>query len=657
MSELANHPTALQDGGDADLPDGELSRRSRIVRLRNWVTARRMKRFGVLLLALSVSSAAVLYWMLFVSLSNSGLTFENPLRIPKQLVGTEVDGRMQYRLVVDEGVSEFLPDTRTPTAGVNGSYLGPTLRLRRGDQVDLVVENRLDEMTTMHWHGMHVPARMDGTPHQQIEPEHRWAASFEVDQPAGTMWYHPHPHGNTGRQAYRGIAGMLWIDDDDSDSLDLPRTYGVDDFPIIIQDRLFDRDGSFQFALSRGAVYGDTVLINGTWNPKLSVESRRIRFRLLNGSNARIYYVGFDDNRRFHQIATDGGLLDEPIEVDRVVLAPGERAEIVVDFSDGETVTLKSFPEAGWLQTAESFFDGAGTGHLELLKIEPVPATRSSHRLPEKLVSIDRLEARDAARTRPMVLGGPVVQRPPGRQRGFGGRGIPINGKVMDMHRIDERVRLGDTEIWEVVNRSGQPHPFHVHLVQFQILDRGGRPPLGADRGWKDTVLVHPGEQVRVIMSFRRYADPQVPYMYHCHIMEHEDAGMMGQFLVVKEPEKIDLVRGKTSVIVFVIGLACEHCYEQLTLFDKVLAEQGVNLLIVTPDVELDEGRASKLKAPIVSDPEKKWAGWLGMVHEGPVHATVLLDRGGEVVWQDSQQQPYTDVDALVARAASVAKD
>ena len=508
------------------------------------------------LLAIASLSVLACYWLIFVRVTNGGLTFENELQIPEQSFGTVVDGRRQFHLTVAEGTREFFPGKQTPTAGVNGPYLGPTVRLRRGEDVDLIVQNNLDEMTTMHWHGMHFPARMDGTPHQRIEPGESWTASFAVHQQAAPLWYHPHPHGTTGRQVYRGVSGLMWIDDAESDALDLPKTYGVDDIPLVIQDRQFDDNGAFRFALTQGAVYGNTMLVNGTWSPLLRAESRRIRFRLLNGSNARIYYIGFDDGREFHLVATDGGFLDAPLRTDRVTLAPGERAEVLVDFSDGAEVVLKSYPEAGFLETIGSYFGGIGTGNLQLLKIVPEPASRASHALPERLSSIPRIKPEQAAKTRPMVLAGPVqggrgqgaqggpgAQGPQGGQGGRGGRGrrrgplgIPINGKTMDMARIDEVVRLGDIEIWEVSNRGGQPHPLHVHLVQFQILDRDGRPPPAAELGWKDTVLVHPGELVRIIMRFERYADPQVPYMYHCHIMEHEDNGMMGQFLVVEDP-------------------------------------------------------------------------------------------------------------------------
>ena len=191
---------------------------------------------------------------------------------------------------------------------------------------------------------------------------------------------------------------------------------------------------------------------------------------------------------------------------------------------------------------------------------------------------------------------------------------------------------LGDIEIWEVHNRGGQPHPFHLHPVQFQILDRNGQPSTSADLGWKDTVLVPPGDLVRIIMAFDRYADPQVPYMYHCHILEHEDNGMMGQFLVVEEPEQLSLVTGKTTVVTFITGVQCGHCYEHARLFDEVLRENDINLVIITPESDPDQERVAALSSSLISDTAGKWAGWFGMAHTGPAHGTVLLDETGEVV-------------------------
>jgi|GEM_PF-489832 len=605
-----------------------------------------------LLVAFSILLLLFSYWLIFWRNSNEGLTFVNKLIIPPELRGELIEGRKRYRLVVAPGEREFHPGQIARTAGINGPYLGPTLRVRRGDQVDFTVVNQLDEMTTMHWHGMHVPARMDGTPHQQIKSGESWTASFEVDQEAGTMWYHPHPHGYTGAHAYMGIAGMLWIDDDNSEKLNLPKTYGVDDFPLVIQDREFDRDGQFRFRRGQGPAYGGHILVNGTLDPHLEVPRGLVRFRLLNGSNARTYHLGFSDNREFHQIATDGGFLESPVPIRRVELAPGERAEVVADFGNEETVLLKSFPEAGWLETAEAFFDGEGNGHFDLVQLRPKPITSTVSDIPAKLNTIVRLDEASAVKTRRMQLGGPrrdADGRPVPGGKGGPGRGIPINGKLMSMHRIDERVRLGDTEIWEIVNRTGQMHPFHVHLVQFQILDRDGRAATGTELGWKDTVRVHAGETVRIIARFDRHADPEVPYMYHCHIMEHEDLGMMGQFLVVEEPKDLARLQGRPNVLLFITGLFCSHCYEQVEKFDRALAAQDIDLLVISPQDE--SGSELKLNGTLISDTDRKWAGWFGMAHGDDSHGTLLLDANGREVWREAGHEPYMDADAIIRRA------
>ncbi|MEM9365300.1 MAG: multicopper oxidase domain-containing protein [Planctomycetota bacterium] len=595
---------------------------------------------------------------------NSHRGSDQPLEIPPLDEGTVIEGTRQFRLVVDESQKQLLPGMATNTAGISGPYLGPTLRMKRGDDVSILVENNLAEMTTMHWHGMHVPAKMDGTPHQEIQPGETWTATFPVEQQAATLWYHPHPHGNTGDQVYQGLAGMIWIDDQNSQALQMPQTYGVDDFPLVIQDRNFNR--SNQFRLPGGIGLGTTILVNGTINPSLEVESRQTRFRLLNGSNGRTYHIGFDDEREFLQVGTDGGLLETPLRTQRIILAPGERAELIVDFSDGKEVMLKSFPEAGLLETAEMILWGQGSGNFDLVRLQPTktPSRILPHVTVETpLCTIDRYQEADAKVTRHIRFGGrergdrdPISNgggRPfeDARQRGGGGRGgFAINGQSMDMHRIDERVRLGDTEIWELTNGTGQAHPFHIHLVQFQILDRDGRPPSGADRGWKDTILVHPGDRIRTIMKFDRYSDARTPYMYHCHIMAHEDNGMMGQFLVVEEPDQLALLAGEPTVLIFVYGLDCEHCFEQVTLFDEHLGAAGINLVVITPESEPNAEREKSVACPIVSDPENRWAGWFKMLHDGPAHGTLLIDADENVVWGDTQDTPYMDVDAVIER-------
>ncbi|MEQ8192912.1 MAG: multicopper oxidase domain-containing protein [Rhodospirillales bacterium] len=456
----------------------------------------------------------------------------NELKIPALDKGTVRNGSRMFDLHLQKGNTQFLAKgAPTPTLGINGGFLGPTLSMRNGEKVVLNVTNRIGEPSTLHWHGFHLPAKHDGGPHQVIENGATWSPAFEIKQKAATFWYHSHMHHKTGEQVYRGLAGLIVVEDEESLSLDLPKTYGVDDIPLIIQDRAFNRDGSFRYVSSMHDVMmgmqGDTILVNGTVNPFLRAKTQKIRFRILNGSNARFYTLGFSDGRRFQQIATDGSFLPGPVETDRIVLAPAERAQIVVDIAnDGrplKLINLSGETQGGGMMGAMA------SRRFDILEIRPDGVLTNSPAVPGKLPELPRLRAQDAVKTRRFVL---AMGMGPGMMMGGGGR-FTINGRAMDMKRIDETVKLGDTEIWEIRNDSPMTHPFHIHDIQFQILDRNGKPPAPGERGLKDTVRVHGGETVRVIARFEDYADPDRPYMYHCHILEHEDAGMMGQFVVV----------------------------------------------------------------------------------------------------------------------------
>ena len=478
-------------------------------------------------------SVPVLNYLFFSKVTNAGLSFTEPLQISALLEPKLINGEKVFELTPIAGETFFRGEKTARTMGYNQGFMGPTIRVNRGDNFVANVTNTLDVDTTVHWHGMHVPPEMDGTPHQNIAPGETWVSRFPILNEASTMWYHPHPHGKTAEQVFRGLVGLFLIEDENSQGLGLPNTYGVDDIPLVIQERLFDDDGGLHYELNKGAYYGDTILVNGTHNPFVEVPAGLVRLRLLNGSNARAYHFGFEDDRTFHQIATDGGLLEAPVAIDRIRLSPGERVEVVVDFTDAASVLLKSFPENGLLETAESVLaDLIGNGHFDILKIVPQPAIipPTITALPAKLNDIKRWHPDEADKVRRLVLGGPVTAGP--RMPGPGPR-IPINGKLMDMARVDEIVCLNDIEIWEIVNRGGQPHPFHIHDVQFLILDRNGAPPAATEAGWKDTVMVEANETLRFITQFTTYSSTHVPYMYHCHILEHEDGGMMGQFLVV----------------------------------------------------------------------------------------------------------------------------
>ncbi|MEO6116401.1 MAG: multicopper oxidase domain-containing protein [Pseudolysinimonas sp.] len=452
--------------------------------------------------------------------------FANPLRVPPLATSTvSSDGTRIFDLTANEGESHFLPGAATPTAGYNGAYLGPTLRATLGEKVEVRVHNKLVATTTLHWHGMHLPAVADGGPHQPIAPGAERDPAWTIDQPAATLWYHPHPHGETEGQVARGLAGMFILDDPAERALPLPRNYGVDDIPVIVQDVAFDsqnrlvqRDGGFVGAL------GDQLLVDGTLHPHLDVSTDLVRLRLLNASPARVYDFAFSDGRPFSMIASDGGLLDAPVTLDHIQLSPAERAEILVTMAPGERVVLQSRkPDLG-IPAAAAGFGGSsgGSDQFDVLQLRAATTLAHAAELPQKLVKVERLDP--AAAT---------------HERKFSMDGTEINGRAMDMSRIDVVVTLGDTEIWDVKNNMGLPHSFHVHDVQFQLVDIGGAAPPPELAGWKDTIYLRPNTSYRIVLKFTDYADPKHPYMYHCHLLRHEDAGMMGQFLVVEPGTKI----------------------------------------------------------------------------------------------------------------------
>lgn len=452
-----------------------------------------------------------------------------PLAIPQMLEGSFREGIRNFDLNLGSHVSQFANGLDTPTFGINGPYLGPTLRLQAGSNIRLNVHNNVGQNSTLHWHGMHVPAKADGGPHQVIRNGESWHPAFEVRQQASTFWYHSHLMPRTGFQVYHGLAGMIIVEDENASGLELPQEYGVDDVPLILQDRRFGSDGSFEYATSMHdrmmGMKGNILLVNGTINPHFVARTNSLRLRVLNGSNSRFYTLAFSDNRRFHQIASDGGLLERPYMINAITLAPAERAELVVDVSDGKTVKLQSTTpsQGGMMGGGMMNMMMGGDEDFDVLEIRPNENRRRSVTLPKKLVTLTDPDPTKAIRTRTFTLGMGMM---------MGGGKVTINGQSMDKNRIDETVTLGTEEIWTIDNPTMMPHPFHIHDVQFRILDRNGKPPNPGERGKKDTVVVNSNERVRLLLGFSDYADPNTPYMYHCHNLEHEDAGMMGQFTV-----------------------------------------------------------------------------------------------------------------------------
>ena len=443
----------------------------------------------------------------------------NRLRIPREWTGGGLEAAVTQ--------TEVWPGETTELFTLGGIWPGPTIRVRRGGTLDVAFTNRLAEPTTIHWHGLIVPPAMDGHPKDAVAPEGSFRYTFDVANRAGTYWYHPHPHERTAAQTYRGMAGLLIVEDDEEQALDLPR--GVLDIPLVIQDRYLNGARTLDYAPTSSqrlnGMLGDTVFVNGTPDAYHEVDAGLHRLRVLNGGNARILRLAFSDGRRFSIIGTDGGLLDRPYEVSETYLAPAERVELLVDFSDlgaAEESALVSLPfgtatvpeQQGYGLTVLRFVGTGASGHTR-----PAPAT---------LASLPPLGAVGEVAHTFMLDTSPIPRE---------GHHHRINGKVFEMDSFESwRLTVGRPEVWEIVNNHTMPHPMHVHGTQFRIIDRDGAPASDPrDRGWKDTVQLDGLTSVRVLVSF----DHTGLYLIHCHNLEHEDDGMMLNFLV-EAPTGVD---------------------------------------------------------------------------------------------------------------------
>ena len=454
-----------------------------------------------------------------------------PLPIPEVM---DLSGGTMGELTAQLGSSNILQGRATQTAGYSQAFLGPVIRVKRGETARLKLGNTIAEPVTVHWHGMHIEGAQDGGPHTPVNPNAVRDAALDIDQPAATLWYHSHIMERTGAHVWFGLAGMLLVDDPDAADSGLPSTYGEDDLPLVVQDRIFGNDGSLVYT-PRGpsmmmGYRGDEILVNGAIRPEASVPKGLVRLRILNGSNARIYHFGFEDGRQFSQVGTDGGLLPAPVTMSNLTLAPAERAEIVVDFSDGAAVRLLSGPDEN------SPMAGMGGGMGRMSGMVASPDADSNGVFEVMSFSVNASLAGKIATLASTLAGAPVPGfGEPVRRRNFqldmmgGGHGMSINGEAMDMMVVNEQVKLGETEIWEVT-ADEMMHPFHVHGTSFQVLSNGGRAVDPAATGLKDVVLVD--GRAEILVKFTRKADATAPYMYHCHILEHEDLGMMGQFTV-----------------------------------------------------------------------------------------------------------------------------
>jgi blue copper oxidase len=456
--------------------------------------------------------------------------FSTPLPLPALIDAAKQGNAVDLRAV--SGRHAFIEGKPAQTYGYSAPILGPVIRLRRGDEVEMTVENALDVDTTVHWHGLLIPSHLDGGPHQVIKPGSTWRPVLKVVQPASTAWFHPHLHRDTGRQVYMGLAGMITIDDGTDVRLDLPRTYGIDDLPIMLQDRAFDSDGSLVYELdSLQILYGgrgDTIIVNGVIAPFAKVPSGLVRLRLLNAANAQNFELRFSDHRKFYVIASDSGFLSKPVEVEQLRISPAERFEILVDFTDGKPVVLETGPDQVMGIFGAVSQDGADE-YVPVMRFEPTAERPGARTVPARLVEPAAADSDKAVRRRQFVLENWACsgQRPVGVEMDMD-HALCINGKTHDLARIDVETELGTLEVWEIVS-IGIAHPFHVHGASFRILSLKGAPPPAHLAGWKDVALVE--DEAELLVAFNQPAARDRPFMYHCHILEHGDAGMMGQYV------------------------------------------------------------------------------------------------------------------------------
>ncbi|WP_338749294.1 multicopper oxidase [Bacillus sp. FJAT-52991] len=525
-------------------------------------------------------------------LSNSLTKFIDPLPIPRTL--QPISRKKQcsyYEVTMSEFTQQLHSELPFPTTvwGYEGTYPGPTFEVNRGECVHVKWKNNLpldhllpvdqtvhgaaptnlEVRTVVHLHGGSTPPESDGYPEAWFSKDfenvgplfEQKTYQYPNDQRATALWYHDHALGITRLNVYAGLAGFYLIRDNEEKSLKLPE--GPYEIPLVIQDRSFNEDGSLFYPscpneLENGSCEGDglpdpsiipeffgnTILVNGKVWPFLNVEPRKYRFRLLNGSNSRFYILKFDNkNLQFIQIGTDGGLLETPVTLKEIILGPAERADVIVDFTkfDGKEIVLRNLgPDGPFTGVSEDPADPNTTGQVMKFKVVKHLEGTDKSKVPTKLSKIKRLSPEDACKQRELSL----IEA----EDEFGRLKLLLDNKEW-MNLISETPILGTTEVWNLVNTTPDTHPIHVHLVQFQILERrpfnvqkfldtgeviytgeAVQPDLN-ERGWKDTVRANPGEVTSIIAQFSPYPGK---YVWHCHILEHEDHEMMRPYEVIK---------------------------------------------------------------------------------------------------------------------------
>jgi spore coat protein A len=453
--------------------------------------------------------------------------FTRPLRVPPVIAPSSSDATTDYYAVTLRPAQlDLIPGKMATVWGYNGLYPGPTFKVRAGRRVVVAQTNQLPESISTHLHGGHTPPDSDGHPLDLVPPGGSKTYDYPNSQLPATLWYHDHAVDVTGRHVYMGLAGFYLITDAFEDGLPLPR--GANDVPLVIQDRVFNADGSLNYpeddnVIEKG-VLGDRVLVNGVIQPYFQVARRKMRFRILNGSNARVYALSLSSGSPLVQVGSDGGLLSAPVSRNSVTIGPAERVDVVIDFAPyalGTSVVLKNQESShgGWGGSG-GWGDSPPGAISDLMRFDVVRNEPEDSSIPATLRTVSRIPPSSSVRARTFTL----------ERDWINGRTLwTINGRLFDPARVDADPRIGTVETWRFSNRSGESHPMHMHDVMFQILDLDGRAPSAGDAGWKDTVLVPSWSDARVIT---RFADHYGAYVFHCHKLEHEDHAIMGQFEV-----------------------------------------------------------------------------------------------------------------------------
>ena len=492
---------------------------------------------------------------------NSNLSAQtyNTLWIPDTMSGTT------FNLNLVDTFAQFRTGNQTITAGVDNKFWGPTLFFNKGDTLHMNVHNGLNDSTTVHWHGMHLPAVMDGGPHQVIPPGTTWQPYWKVTNNAATYWYHPHLHEMTQEQLTKGLGGFIIVNDDEESALALPRTYGVDDIPLMLTSRRYDNSNAFVFT---NTAYGDYMLTNGTPDAEVDLPKQYVRLRILNAEMERAYNIGFSDNRTFYIIGNDGGLLNAPVSVTRVILAVGERVEILVNLGNdniGSTLDLKAYNNGqaqgfpgGEPATSGQFGSLLNNTTFNLLHMNVVAATNNPvTAVPSALANNTYWTANDATVNRTVTVTGGLPGQP---QNPFG-----FDNSHFEFNTINHTVNLNDIEKWTITNSNVFGHTFHIHDVQFKIVSRSTGSVGTHESGWKDVLYLPVNTSATFVAKFEDYSDSVHPFMYHCHFANHEDGGMMGQFVVTGGTTGINQVDKETNDFTLYPNPANDRLYISFT--------------------------------------------------------------------------------------------